>query len=559
MSDSFFLFLVRTKSIKIYNMIKIYIQIVLAGLLTFSVGTQALAQCEAGELQTITAVSVPFGASFDVMAINEVIPANGAYGWSFDNSNTDGGGALGGLFILPELTTSESFDNNLGGILSSNDFPLLTGTWVVKGVAMTDSADPFTTTCSVTIDSLIVTFEDIDAALCQAGDLQTTGMIQVADQETFDLMTINEVLPPEPGGYGWSLDNTYTDGTGGIDTFILLPGTATAIQADNDLGGLLSFFGLPPLEGTWIFRGVTFTDVNDPEASTCSITADSLIVVFGEIDQTCSEGQLLTIGTEVLCGNEQITVTATDFESPTGGGFAYLFQNSVTGGTGALGQDFPLVGVTGNDLIDLDLGGALSLNNFPPFEGTWVLKTLSYTDPNNVVGSACGISEDSLILVFSPELDVELVNAENIEIMSNITGGIPPYSYDWSDGQTTASAMDLEDGVLTLLVTDDAGCITESSIVLENTSVEDIDGLLSYQLGPNPTNGITQLDFRLESKQRMTISISAIDGSTPSTVLVNEFSSGGLFSLDLSEYSSGIYLLHISTEQGQYASRVVKQ
>ena len=137
-------------------------------------------------------------------------------------------------------------------------------------------------------------------------------------------------------------------------------------------------------------------------------------------------------------------------------------------------------------------------------------------------------------------------------------GGIPPFSYEWSNGETTANATDLSDGLLTLIVTDAVSCAIESAIDLQNTSVEDIPGLESFTLSPNPTDGFAQLDFKLKTEQDMIIGIRSIDGSITKT-LINERTSGGLFNIDLSDYNSGIYLLHISTNEGQYATRIIKQ
>ena len=63
---------------------------------------QSNAQCFAGDLQTTGTVTVPAGTSFDLMVINQMIPASpGGFGWFFDNSFTDGTGALpGGPFLF---------------------------------------------------------------------------------------------------------------------------------------------------------------------------------------------------------------------------------------------------------------------------------------------------------------------------------------------------------------------------------------------------------------------------------------------------------------------------
>ncbi len=50
-----------------------------------------------------------------------------------------------------------------------------------------------------------------------------------------------------------------------------------------------------------------------------------------------------------------------------------------------------------------------------------------------------------------------------------ITGGTPPYTYDWSDGQTGPIAQNLSQGTIDLDVTDDNGCTASFSYTLTNT------------------------------------------------------------------------------------------
>ncbi len=50
------------------------------------------------------------------------------------------------------------------------------------------------------------------------------------------------------------------------------------------------------------------------------------------------------------------------------------------------------------------------------------------------------------------------------------TGGTPPYTYLWSDGQTSQTAVNLPQGTYQLTVTDANGCVTEGEVVVESPS-----------------------------------------------------------------------------------------
>ena len=75
------------------------------------------------------------------------------------------------LFSFFNQTGTESFNNDLNGLLSSNNVPPFQGTWVIKGAAYTDQANSTGTTCHFTVDSLIVVlmnwFQIVNLVICK--------------------------------------------------------------------------------------------------------------------------------------------------------------------------------------------------------------------------------------------------------------------------------------------------------------------------------------------------------------------------------------------------------
>jgi len=385
--------------------------------------------------------------------------------------------------------------------------------------------------------------------------MSTTGMVVVPDGTTFDLMMSGETIPMG-NTWCWWLDNTNTDGTVGIEQPVVITGITGTETWDNDLSGILSSNGLPKLQGTWIFKGAVFTDPANPLGSFCSTTADSLIVEFGDIGMVnCSAGTMTTVGSLGLCFDTTFDVNTDDADVPATGGLGWFFDDA-QGGTGGQAGGFVLTNVTGTETYDSDLNGIMSGNGLDALGGTWVVKAWAYELSGNAFGSVCNISEDSLIIDFGTEIEVMLDNPSNTYVTASVTGGTEPYEYLWSNGETTETATNLSDGILTCQVTDANGCVTTNTINLMNTSVDEIDGLESFEIVPNPASGMTTLNIDFDITQEISINVLGLNGKLISLV-ANEKSKGGSYAIDLSNFSPGVYLIQVITETTQFAERII--
>ncbi|GAB5538814.1 MAG: hypothetical protein Salg2KO_09170 [Salibacteraceae bacterium] len=63
--------------------------------------------------------------------------------------------------------------------------------------------------------------------------------------------------------------------------------------------------------------------------------------------------------------------------------------------------------------------------------------------------------------------DVTCLENDNGNVSTTVTGGVTPYSYAWSNGDAASNLEALAPGTYTLSVTDDAGTIESSSVIIE--------------------------------------------------------------------------------------------
>ncbi|TXB66208.1 hypothetical protein FRY74_06440, partial [Vicingus serpentipes] len=90
------------------------------------------------------------------------------------------------------------------------------------------------------------------------------------------------------------------------------------------------------------------------------------------------------------------------------------------------------------------------------------------TDTNNCsITKTFDILEPSELII-SPTFTNSTCGLSNGTINSNVSGGVPPYSYSWSTGDTTSNILDVIAGTYTLTVTDNNNCTDTSTIIVPN-------------------------------------------------------------------------------------------
>ncbi len=196
-------------------------------------------------------------------------------------------------------------------------------------------------------------------------------------------------------------------------------------------------------------------------------------------------------------------------------------------------------------------GGATTedLSGLPPGPYTVVV-----TDANGCVGVAS-------VLVTEPSpVNVNTSSTASTGNDGTATatafGGTAPYTYNWSDGQTTATAINLAPGTYTVVVTDANGCMTTLSVLVDNeVGINDLSNLTNLNVYPNPTIGQFIVELSFADFEDAEVSLVNVIGQT----LHTELRSGTDFNIpfDLSMQADGVYFIVVTTEKGRATERVV--
>lgn len=168
------------------------------------------------------------------------------------------------------------------------------------------------------------------------------------------------------------------------------------------------------------------------------IFATILLVIAGYFSVSAS-GHTVTITTSqnVLC-NGSCTGSAT--ADATGGTGPYSF--SWTGPSG-----YTATGATATNMCS----------------GTYTVTALDSSDMSTATADITITEPTVLTIVFTSLTDVTCYGSCNGSAYASASGGVPPYSYLWQNGNTTSQVTGLCAGAYPITVTDANGCIVTSS------------------------------------------------------------------------------------------------
>jgi hypothetical protein len=218
-------------------------------------------------------------------------------------------------------------------------------------------------------------------------------------------------------------------------------GTATVVASG----------GTPPYTYLWS-NGATTASVGNLLGGTYGVTVtdSQMCTATASVTLVAPPQLIINLVTQnVLCAGEP---TGAASANPVGGTPPYTYAWS-TGATGSSVNDLP-AGVYG----------------------------LTVTDANGCTASTSFIINQVPVLMI--ELDITNIFCEPAPtggIEASVTGGIPPYTYLWSNGATTSANTGLLPGDYTLTVTDANGC---EGIV--TGTVEEFPGLVLTPIATSP-------------------------------------------------------------------------
>jgi gliding motility-associated-like protein len=157
--------------------------------------------------------------------------------------------------------------------------------------------------------------------------------------------------------------------------------------------------------------------------------------------------------------------------------------------------------------------------------------TVNVTDFHGCTASASAtLIEPSSISINTVEANISCYNGDNGSIDLTIEGGIAPYSYAWSNGETTQDVVGLAAGTYVVNVTDNNGCVINYGTNLIQPDSVTIEAII-HDATCNAENGF--------------IEVEVLGGTEPYSYSWSNEST----SLNLYDVASGTYTLTVTDMQ----------
>lgn len=137
--------------------------------------------------------------------------------------------------------------------------------------------------------------------------------------------------------------------------------------------------------------------------------------------------------------------------------------------------------------------------------------------------------------------------------VSSITGGTAPYTYQWSNGETSNPATHLAVGTYSVTVTDHNGCEQSANVIVSEISgLDEVLSGLSFTVHPNPASNTIMISTDLPETE-LEMSLRNILGQTVLQQSIRSHKTD----LDISQLSPGVYLIELKAGNARGIKQIV--
>lgn len=167
----------------------------------------------------------------------------------------------------------------------------------------------------------------------------------------------------------------------------------------------------------------------------------------------------------------------------------------------------------------------------------------NYIDTLSSINSCDSIVSTEVSLLY---LEVEIILNNNVLQANTLLGN--PTSYLWNTGETTSSIQTNGAGDYWMIATNDNDCVSDTVFYTLIHSLIDNLFASSFNIYPNPTTGIVNIEFANISEDTK-VKLFNVLGEIVAKKIVVKSDSKTTLKVDLSSFAKGIYFIELESEK----------
>ncbi len=182
---------------------------------------------------------------------------------------------------------------------------------------------------------------------------------------------------------------------------------------------------------------------------------------------------------------------------------------------------------------------------------------LTVTDSHNCTSTiTIGVTEPSEITYTTATTDATSGSNNGTASVNNLSGGVAPYSVQWSNGLSGNTATNLAAGTYSVTITDANGCEKVSSVTVnESVGVNELNSGLSFTLLPNPASEEVTLSINLSTEA--VINVSNVLGQ--SLLQTKALATQTSIKIQISDLAAGVYYVELISNGKKSVKQLVIQ